>query len=96
MEKKLPIRSKIEIAQKIGDILHYLHQGKPQEANHLIEEVKSRALFLEEPIQRDVLMFAESVQFQASYDPFHRIDHKVEEAANRLIEDLGFFPPHDS
>ena len=93
MKKELPIRSKIEIAEKIGEILHCLHTGQRSAADLLIEEVKSRSLFLEDPIQQDVLIFAESVQFQASYDPWHRVNEEIRKAADRLIEDLGFTSP---
>lgn len=96
MKKELPIRSKIEIAEKIGEIIQCLHRGQRSAADLLIEEVKSRSLFLEDPIQQDVLMFAESVQFQAAYDPWHRINQEVERAADKLIEDLGFNPPPNS
>jgi hypothetical protein len=95
MKKQLPIRAKIEIAEKIGQILHYFQKGQPQEVNALIAEVKSRALFLEDPIQQDVLIFAESVQFQEAYDPWHKISPEIEQAANKLIEDLGFTPPSE-
>ena len=93
MKKELPIRSKVEIAEKIGEIIQCLHRGQRSAADLLIEEVKSRSLFLEDPIQQDVLMFAESVQFQANYDPWHRINEEIQRAADRLIEDLGFTPP---
>ncbi len=93
MKKQLPIRAKIEIAEKIGQILECLHKGQKPETNILIAEVKSRALFLEDPIQQDVLMFAESVQFQMAYDPWHKVNKEIEAAANKLIEDLGFTPP---
>lgn len=93
MKKELPIRSKVEIIEKISEILQCLHRGQRSAADLLIEEVKSRSLFLEDPIQQDVLMFAESVQFQASYDPWHRISVEISKAADKLIEDLGFHPP---
>ncbi len=96
MKKELPIRSKIEIVEKIGKILHCLHTGQRSAADLLIEEVKSRSLLLEDPIQQDVLMFAESVQFQASYDPWHRVSGEIQTAADRLIEDLGFTPPPEN
>ena len=93
MKKQLPIRSKVEIAERIGEIIQCLHAGRRSEADMLFEEVKSRSLFLEDPIQQDVLMFAESVQFQASYDPWHLVNKEIEKAADKLIEDLGFMPP---
>lgn len=93
MKKELPIRSKVEIAERIGEIIQCLHAGRRSEADMLIEEVKGRSLFLEDPIQQDVLMFAESVQFQACYDPWHLISNDIQKAADKLIEDLGFMPP---
>lgn len=93
MRRALPIRSKVEIAEKIGEILQCLHRGQRSATDLLIEEVKSRSLFLEDPIQQDVLIFAESVQFQASYDPWHRVSEEISKAADKLIEDLGFNPP---
>ena len=59
----------------------------------LIEELKNRSIYLDEKIQGDVLVFAEAVQFQISYDPWHQITPEIERAANQLIEDLGFISP---
>ncbi len=96
MKKQLPIRAKVEIAEKIGQILQCFQKGQRSEVNLLIAEIKSRSLFLEDPIQQDVLMFAESVQFQTAYDPWRTISTEIETAANKLIEDLGFVPPPTS
>jgi hypothetical protein len=90
---ELPIRSKVDIATEIGDVLHCLHSGQPDAANRLIEDLKNRSIYLDETIQGDILIFAEAVQFQSSYDPWHRITPEIQRAADRLIEDLGFVPP---
>lgn len=90
---ELPIRSKKEIAEGVGKIIHFLHTGQRSSADLLIEELKIRAVYLDEAIQRDVLVFAEEVQFQYAYDPWHKVTSEVEKAADRLIEDLGFIPP---
>lgn len=95
MNKELPIRSKVKIAQELGQILYCLHTGQRSSADLLIEDMKSRSLFLEDPIQRDVLIFVESVQFQDAYDPSHLVSEEVRQAADRLIESLGFVPPKD-
>jgi hypothetical protein len=90
---QLPIRSKIEAAQDIDQIIHCLGKGQQEAANALIESLKSRSIYLDEKIQGDVLVFAEAVQFQEVYDPWHCITPEIEQAANQLIEDLGFVPP---
>ncbi|MBF8263573.1 MAG: hypothetical protein HW387_1238 [Parachlamydiales bacterium] len=90
---QLPIRSKIDVAEEIGQIIHCLHTGKRETVDSLIENLKSRSIYLDEKIQGDVLMFAEAIQFQDVYDPWHIITPEIEEAANQLIEDLGFVPP---
>ncbi|MCC6128081.1 MAG: hypothetical protein IT584_02645 [Chlamydiae bacterium] len=90
---ELPIRSKKEIAEGVGKIIHYLHTGQRSAADLLIEDLKVRSIYLSEDIQRDVLIFAEEVQFQYAYDPWHKVTTDVEKAADKLIEDLGFFPP---
>ena len=92
----LPIRSKKQIAERIGEVLHCLHTGQRSATDLLLEELKSDSIYLEDPIQQDALQFAEAVQFQAVYDEWHRITPEVEQAANRLIEALGFTPPKDS
>ncbi len=61
--------------------------------NQLLGEIKSRSLHLEDPIQQDVLMFSEAVQFQAGYDPWHLVTPTVEKMADQLVEALGFVPP---
>ena len=94
MKQELPIRSKIAMIEDIGQILHYLHTGQRSAADLLLEDLKTRAIFLDEDVQQDVLIFAEQVHFQYDYDPWHRITHDIQVAADRLIEALGFPPPH--
>ena len=94
-QNELPIRSKIEVAQEIGQIIHYLTQGQESKVNELIEDLKNRSIYLDEKIQGDVLIFAETIQFQQSYDPWHQITPEIEKSANQLIEDLGFIPPQN-
>lgn len=90
---ELPIRSKIDVAQEIGQIIYCLSLGQQSKVNALIDELKNRSIYLDEKIQGDVLVFAEAVQFQLSYDPWHQITPEIERAANQLIEDLGFISP---
>jgi len=92
---ELPIRSKIDAAQEIGQIIRCLTQGQQSKVISLIDALKNRSIYLDEKIQGDVLVFAEAVQFQISYDPWHLITPEIERAANRLIEDLGFVPPRE-
>lgn len=88
--QELPIRSKIEMLENIAKIVQYLHLGKREAADILIQDLKTRAVFLDEQIQQDVLMFAEQVQFQYDYDPWHLVTKEIQKAADKLIEDLGF------
>ena len=90
---ELPIRSKKEMAEEVGEIIRFLHTGQRSAADLLIEDLKIRSVYLEEPIQHDVLIFAEEVQFQYDYDPWHKVTSGVQKAADKLIEDLGFTPP---
>lgn len=91
--KELPIRSKLEMAQDIGKIIHYLHTGQRSSVDLLIEDLKTRSVFMDEQIQQDVLSFSEQVCFQYDYDPWHTVTPNVQKAADKLIEDLGFRPP---
>ncbi len=75
----------------IVQIIRCLHTGIRGEADALIHDLKSRALFLDEQIQQDVLMFCEQIHFQYDYDPWHKVTPEVQKAADKLIEDLGFF-----
>ncbi len=88
---ELPIKSKIKMLDEVVQIIHYLHAGIRQSADPLISDLKARALFLDEQIQQDVLMFAEQVHFQYDYDPWHKVSPEVTQAANRLIQDMGFY-----
>jgi hypothetical protein len=88
---ELPIRSKREMAQDIAEIIQCLHRGQRSQSDLLIEDLKARCTLLDKTIQQDVLIFAEQVQFQYVYDPWHRVTPEVQIAADRLIEDLGFF-----
>jgi len=90
---ELPIRSKLEMAQDIGKIIHYLHNGQRSAADLLIEDLKTRAIFMDEQLQQDVLSFSEQICFQYDYDPWHQVTDDIQKAADKLIEDLGFRPP---
>lgn len=89
---EIPIRSKLEMCDDIAKIIYHLHQGEKSKSDPLLEDLKVRSLHLDETIQQDVLIFSEQVQFQYAYDPWHKVTHEVEKAADRLIEDLGFQP----
>jgi hypothetical protein len=91
--EELPIRSKVLMAQEVGEIIQCLHRGQRSAADLMIEDLKIRSIELDEKIQQDVLMFAEQIAFQYDYDPWHKVTPDVESAANRLIEDLGFQTP---
>jgi hypothetical protein len=88
--RELPVRSKGEMLKDVIEILHCLHNGKRSKAIPLIEDLKIRSLFLDAKIQQDVLIFAEQVLFQYDYDPWHKITRDVQQAADRLIHDLGY------
>jgi hypothetical protein len=91
--QELPFRSKIEMAKEIGLIIECLHAGRRSAADLLIEDLKARAVYMDEEIQQSVLMFAEQVQFQYDYDAWHRMTSEVAQAADKLIKNLGFQPP---
>lgn len=91
--KELPIRSKLEMVEDIIEIIHCLHEGDRKSADTLINDLKTRAIFLDEEIQLDVLIFAEQIHFQYDYDPWHKVTPAVQQAADKLIEALGFPPP---
>jgi hypothetical protein len=57
-----------------------------------LEELKARAIFLDEDIQRATLIFAEQISFQFDYDPYHKVTAEVQQAADNLIKNLGFQP----
>lgn len=88
--RELPIRSKLEMVQDIIDTLKSLHNGAQSTTHILLEDLKTRSLFLDLQIQQDVLIFCEQVEFQYAYDPWHKVTPEVQLAADKLIEDLGF------
>lgn len=90
---ELPIRSKLEMVKEIAEIIHHLHHGNRFVGDRLMEDLKTRALFLDEEIQHCVLEFSEQIHFQYDYDPWHRVTVDVQKAADLLIEQLGFSPP---
>lgn len=91
---ELPIRAKKEMARDVAKIVHYLLRGHPEKASPLIEDLKARSIHLDDLIQQDVMAFAEQVQFQFAYDPWHKITEDVQIAADNLLEDLGLSNPH--
>ena len=50
---ELPIRSKIEVAQEVGQIIRCLALGQQSRVNTLIDELKNRSIYLDEKIQTD-------------------------------------------
>ena len=90
---ELPIRSKLKMLDDVVQIIHYLHTGNRPAADPLIDDLKTRAIFLDEQIQQDVLIFSEQVHFQYDYDPWHKVTPDVQRAADRLIGNLGFRLP---
>lgn len=86
---ELRIRSKFEMVDDVIQIIHYLHTGERKKADPLIDDLKTRALFFEDPIQQDVLIFAEQIHFQYDYDPWHKVTPEIAKAADQLISDLG-------
>jgi len=84
----IPIRSKLEMLNDIAYIIRYLHDGARGKANPFMDDLKTRASFLEEKVQQDVLMFCQEVCFQYDYDPWHKITPEIQKAADKLIADL--------
>jgi len=93
--RELPIRSKIKMATDIVKTIYYLHHGERVQAEWFLNELKARALYLDEDIQQSVLMFAEQISFQFDYDPYHKVTPEVQQSADHLIENLGFSKPKE-
>lgn len=87
---EIPFRSKQTMLDDVAQIVHYLHTGQRSSADLLIEDLKTRSLSFDPQIQQDVLIFAEQVQFQYDYDPWHKVTPDVQKAADKLIHDLGY------
>ncbi len=75
--------------QEVGEIIQDLHAGRRSSLDLRIEDLKLRSLFLDEQTQQDVLIFAEQVQFQYEYDPWHNITPEIRRAADKLLRDLS-------
>jgi hypothetical protein len=80
----------MEMADDVAKIISCLHRGQRSAADLLIEDLKTRSFYLDEQIQQDVLIFAEQVQFQYDYDPYHSVTQNVTKAADNLLKNLGF------
>ncbi len=91
--RELPIRLKIEMAQAVASIIKSLHEGQDSSLHMMIDNLKAHALFMDESIQQGVLAFSEQVLFQMVYDPWHAVTIPIENAADQLVEELGFCPP---
>lgn len=92
---ELPFKSKLQMLDDIVKIIYYLHEGRRHDADQLITDLKARSIYLEEPIQQAVLMFAEQVCFQFDYDPYHKVTEDVQKSADKLIENMGFSSPSE-
>ena len=89
-KKEDPSLSKSIMCEDVAHIIYHLHHGQRSLGDSLIEDLKTRSLLLEDKIQQDVLMFSSQVQFQYDYDPWHKVTPEVQEAADHLLEDLGY------
>jgi hypothetical protein len=78
------------MVEDVAKVVGCLHRGERRAAEDLISDLKSRALYLDEEIQQDVLMFSNQVAFQYDYDPWHKVTLDVTQAADRLIDALVF------
>lgn len=81
-------QSKLAMQEEIAQIVFHLHQGNRSLGDLLIEDLKARAVHMAPQIQQDVLIFAEQVQFQYDYDPWHKVTPEVQSAADQLLKDL--------
>lgn len=91
--KELPIRSKLLILSKMSKIFEAMHQKNGDLSAHLVEDLKTHALFLEESIQQEVLSFGEQVLLQTQGTSSYCISKELHQATNCLIESMGFTPP---
>ena len=87
-KNELPIRSKMMMREDIVKVIYHLHQGERSLGDISMNDLKMRAIYLDDRIQQDVMMFAHQVYFQYDYDPWHNISPEVQKAADRLLEDL--------
>lgn len=76
--------------EDISQVIRYLHLGSREKAEPFFHDLKIRAIYLDDRIQRDVLTFVEQVCFQYAYDPWHKVTPEVQKAADHLIDSLGF------
>jgi hypothetical protein len=83
--RTLPIKLKHEMVDEVAQIVVSLHTGDKKRCEKLMEELKVNALYLDEEIQHNVLIFTGQIDFQKIYDPWHRISPEVERSALFLI-----------
>jgi hypothetical protein len=88
--ENIPLHTKIDMLEDIVNIIHFLHTGERSSVDLHINNLKANALYGSETLQQHVLNFSEQVQFQYDYDPDHRINKEIQDAADTLIQDLGF------
>ena len=69
-------------------VMHHLHYGERSLSNLCLEDLKIQSVHFSDKIQQDVLNFAEQVEFQFDYDPWHKITPEVQLAADQLLKDL--------
>ena len=87
-KNELPIRSKIMMQKDVAKAIYHLHRGEREKTDIALDDLKARAIYLDEKVQQDVLMFAEQIHFQYDYDPWHKVTREVGAAADRLLSDL--------
>jgi hypothetical protein len=91
MHKELPIKSKLQMLEDIAEALHLFQQGEKAKLEAVLQNLKVRSVYLEEPIQQATLIFIEQVLYHFGYDRL--LDAELQRSADRLIEELGFTPP---
>lgn len=97
--KKHKLHSQEELAAKVAEIIYCLHYGLHHAAHLLLDDIKHQSIHLTGPIQGEVLLFAQMVDFQYAYEPqyatdpwpfdrFHPISREALFAADNLLHSL--------
>lgn len=79
---------KILMKEDVVLTMHHLHYGERSLSDLCLEDLKIQSVHFNDKIQQDVLNFAEQVEFQFDYDPWHKITPEVQQAADQLLKDL--------
>lgn len=85
--KERIMKSKEQVIKDIVKIIRYLHEGKLEKIDPLLDMLKKN--IEKSDFEEDGIDFIQQVEFQKDYDHNHLLTKEIKDTADKLLKDLG-------